>query len=167
MNTRVPRRATEAERALFYETLADVKPLKPQAKPPSPRPKKPPPKPVARGKPAKPPPRLDTEPPEIGGHRAVHMRKGRIEPEASLDLHGMNQERAHRALVKFLQRGRANDARVVLVITGKSGVLNRQLRLWLGHADVRPLVSGVSAAHRRHGGAGAYYVTLRKGRQLR
>ena len=147
MSTRAPRAATEAERALFYETLADVKPLKPHAKAPRSKKTAPPPKPVTRAKPAKLPPHLGSEPPEIGGHRATHLRRGRIEPEATLDLHGMTQERAHRALVRFLQRGHANDARVVLVITGKSGVLNKQFRLWLGHADVRPLVSGVSAAH--------------------
>jgi len=170
MSARGPRRtATEAERELFYRTLADVKPLKPHVKPPA-RPKKasPPPKPPAKPKPspkpAKPLPRRDSEPPEIGGHRATHLRRGRMEPEATLDLHGMTQETAHRALLRFLQRGRANGARVVLVITGKSGVLRRELKLWLAHGELSPLVSGVSSAHVRHGGAGASYILLKRQR---
>jgi DNA-nicking Smr family endonuclease len=165
-----PRRvATEAERALFYETFADVKPIKPHAKPARAKKKPVPPAPPkaakakakAKAKP-KPPALVRDEPPEIGGHRATPMKRGRLEPEARLDLHGHTQDSAHRAVVRFLQRGQAMGARVVLVITGKSGILNRQFKLWLAQGEMKPLVSGVSAAHKRHGGAGAYYVLLKK-----
>jgi DNA-nicking Smr family endonuclease len=165
--------ATEDERALFYETFADVKPLKPHTKPV--RAKKKPPSPLpakaAKAKPkAKPKPPLPVvrdAPPEIGGHRTTPLKRGRLEPEARLDLHGLTQDAAHRALIRFLQRGRANGARVVLVITGKSGVLNRQLKPWLAQGELRALVSGVSTAHKRHGGAGAYYVLLKKPAEAR
>jgi DNA-nicking Smr family endonuclease len=165
--------ATEAERALFYETLADAKPLRPQAKPARPKKKAPPPPPKA-AKPkaaaaAKPKPVAVARdaPPEIGGHRATPLKRGRLEPEARLDLHGMKQDTAHRAVLRFLQRGRVMGARVVLVITGKSGVLNRQFKLWLGEGELTALVSGVSTAHKRHGGAGAYYVLLWKPSEAR
>jgi len=170
MNTRAPRRlTTEAERELFYDVLADVKPLKVQA----PRKKKasPQPKPASKPKPpakiekvAKRPVRTPDEPPAFGGHRAVQVRKGRVEPEAKFDLHGMTQETAHRALFGFLHRARANGARVVLVVTGKSGVLNRQFKPWLAQGEFGALVSGVSSAHKRHGGSGAYYVLLKRAR---
>jgi DNA-nicking Smr family endonuclease len=164
--------ATEAERALFYETLADVKPLRPYAKPARARKKAavPPAKiaKVAKAKAekpkssVKPPPQPRDVPPEIGGHRTTPLKRGRLEPEARLDLHGLTQDAAHRALIRFLQRGRANGARVVLVITGKSGVLNKQFKLWLAQGELKPLVSGASTAHKRHGGSGAYYVLLKK-----
>jgi DNA-nicking Smr family endonuclease len=164
-----PRRrtTTDEERALFYETLSDVKPLRPVAKPP--RAKTPPAaKPAKSAKPkasprAAPRPVRDS-PPEIGGHRAAQLRKGRGEPEARLDLHGMTQAEAHRALLRFLTRARSNEARMVLVIPGKSGVLNRQFKLWLAQGEFAALVSGVSGAHKRHGGAGAFYVLLKKAR---
>jgi DNA-nicking Smr family endonuclease len=170
MTPRERRVATEDERALFYETFSDVKPIRPHAKPAAAKKKTPPPpkatKPKAKAKP-KPPPVVRDEPPEISGHRATPIKRGRIEPEARLDLHGLTQDAAHRTLIRFLQRGRANGARVVLVITGKSGVLNRQFKPWLAQGDLRSLVSGVSRAHKRHGGAGAYYVLLRKSPEAR
>ena len=166
MSTRVRRTTTEAERELFHDALADVKPLRPVARPP--RVKK-----TARAEPES--PKRSTaklpaakpvieEPAEIGGHRARHVRKGSLEPEARLDLHGMTQDAAHRAILRFLERGRANGARVVLIIPGKSGVLNRQFKLWLAQGDFARLVSGVSVAHKRHGGAGAFYVQLKRAR---
>jgi DNA-nicking Smr family endonuclease len=163
-----PRRiATDDERALFYETLADVKPLKPVSRPASAKKRKPPPslapssaRPRTRSKPKAAPSR--DAPPEIGGHRETPLKRGRLEPEARLDLHGLTQEAAYAAIARFLARARTRGARVVLVITGKSGVLNRQFKSWLAHGEFRTLVSGVSTAHKRHGGAGAYYVLLKK-----
>lgn len=164
------RATTDEERALFYETFSDVKPLKPLAKPARTKKSAPPPaaKPAKAVKPKPSPkpaakPVCDT-PPEIGGHRAAQLRKGRGEPEARLDLHGMTQAEAHRALLRFLTRARANEARMVLVIPGKSGVLNRQFKLWLAQGEFATLVSGVSGAHKRHGGSGAFYVLLKKAR---
>ena len=68
--------------------------------------------------------------------------------------------------------------RTVLVITGKGlktrerdaepwdyveepGVLRRKLPEWLGSPEFRQQVSGIAPAHIRHGGGGAFYVTLR------
>jgi DNA-nicking Smr family endonuclease len=170
MKPRERRVATEDERALFYETFADVKPLKPHTRPAAAKKKALTPpkatKPKAKAKP-KPPAVVRDEPPEIGGHRTTPIKRGRLEPEARLDLHGLTQEGAHRALIRFLQRGRAMGARVVLVITGKSGVLNKQFKLWLAQGELKPLVSGVSTAHKRHGGSGAYYVLLKKPAEAR
>ena len=108
-------------------------------------------------------PRFNEDPaPTIGGHAEAHLRRGRIEPDARIDLHGLTQERAYRALLGFLTRAQADGSRLVLVITGKGGVLRSQLPLWLGQADLRPLVAGLNEAHIRHGGGGAFYVLLRK-----
>ncbi len=55
----------------------------------------------------------------------------------------------------------------MLVVTGKGGVLREALPLWLGQADLKPLVSGVAEAHIKHGGSGAFYVSLRRKRPPR
>src|SRR6266851_9297075 len=46
------------------------------------------------------------------------LRRGRRPVEASLDLHGMTQAEAHRALSAFIAGSRAAGRRCVLVITG-------------------------------------------------
>jgi DNA-nicking Smr family endonuclease len=56
--------------------------------------------------------------------------------------------------------------RAVLVITGKGalgdGVLRRRAPEWLAQPPIRPMVAGISEAHRRHGGEGALYVALKR-----
>lgn len=83
-----------------------------------------------------------------------------------MDLHGLDQDHARRALHDFLVRAHAQGLRAVLVITGKGavgdGVLRRRAPEWLADPAVRSLVAGVSAAERRHGGDGALYVALKR-----
>jgi DNA-nicking Smr family endonuclease len=53
-----------------------------------------------------------------------------------------------------------------LVITGQGlggdGILKRRTPEWLATSALRHLIGGVSEAHRRHGGRGALYITLRR-----
>ena len=90
-----------------------------------------------------------------------------------LDLHGMRQEEAHRALIRFLQSASARDCAIVLVVTGKGGVggpgygdergvLRRITPHWLRAPELRPFVVGFEEASAHHGGAGALYVRLRR-----
>jgi DNA-nicking Smr family endonuclease len=99
------------------------------------------------------------------------LGRGTSEVEARVDLHGMTQERAFAALVAFLKDAQKRGARLVLVITGKGGeegagrgVLRRSVPAWLARPDFRHLVVGFEEAQRRHGGAGALYVRIRKRR---
>jgi DNA-nicking Smr family endonuclease len=157
------RKTSDEEQALFRETFGDAKPLRVRARVTAP--------PKASGPPPPPPPKapgyLERQADPIGGHRAADLRRGRIEPEAKIDLHGMTHDGAYRALIHFLTRARGEDKRVVLVVTGKGGVLREALPLWLGQADLEPLVSGISEAHIKHGGSGAFYVSLRRTRRPR
>ena len=95
--------------------------------------------------------------------------------DARIDLHGMTQADAHAALTHFLRRAQRDGARVVLVITGKGarpgidpyaerGVLKRQVPHWLESAELRAFVVGFENAGIGHGGAGALYVRVRRGR---
>ena len=90
------------------------------------------------------------------------LGRGRVRIDARIDLHGMTQDTAHRALQGFLHRARQNGTRYVLVITGKSGVLNRMVPLWLGEPALRAHVGAVTTAAARHGGEGALYIRLRR-----
>jgi len=118
-----------------------------------------------------------TEPPPLAPlGRRMRQKIGRgSEPiDARIDLHGMTQASAHSALAHFLRRAQHDGARLVLVITGKGkagadphaerGVLKRQVPLWLESPELRALVVGFEAATIGHGGAGALYVRMRKGR---
>lgn len=109
----------------------------------------------------------------LGRRERTHLSRGRIEIDARLDLHGMTQARAHRALLHFLQRASGDGLRFVLVVTGKGstmvpeserGVLRRQVPEWLSLPEFRTLVVGFEQAHIGHGGAGALYVRVRRGR---
>jgi len=99
------------------------------------------------------------------------VARGRTGIGGRLDLHGLTQAEAHAVLARFLHQAQSREAKVVLVITGKGGsasegrgVLKRQVPLWLEGAEFRSLVIGFEAAAIGHGGEGALYVRVRKGR---
>jgi DNA-nicking Smr family endonuclease len=108
----------------------------------------------------------------LGRRERSQLSRGRKEIDARLDLHGMTQARAHRALSGFLQRARGDGLTFVLVITGKGkmgseserGVLRRQVPQWLNLPEFRSLVVGFEEAHIGHGGEGALYVRIRRSR---
>ncbi|MFT6450614.1 MAG: DNA-nicking Smr family endonuclease [Halocynthiibacter sp.] len=143
--------------------------------------------PFALGQAAKPSPRNTHDiAPKIGEALATasismdrksfgRMKKGKLSPEARIDLHGMTIAQAHPALLGFVQRAYSDGKRLVLVITGKGkhrddggpipvrhGVLKHQVPHWLHSAPLSPLILQISEAHLRHGGTGAYYVYLRR-----
>ncbi len=96
------------------------------------------------------------------------LAKGRIPIDGTVDLHGLTQSEAHALLLSFLHRAYADGRRYVLVITGKGesfgsdGILKRAVPAWFATPPFRALVSGQEGASRRHGGAGAIYVRLRR-----
>ncbi|MGR3320555.1 MAG: Smr/MutS family protein [Pseudooceanicola sp.] len=105
------------------------------------------------------------------------MKRGKLKPEARIDLHGMTVDRAHDALTGFILRAHREGRRLVLVITGKGrdrddhdpiptrrGVLRHQVPHWLSIPPLGSVVLQVTPAHIRHGGGGAYYVYLRRNR---
>jgi DNA-nicking Smr family endonuclease len=107
----------------------------------------------------------------IGRRDKARLSRGRHDIDARIDLHGMTQARAHRALLAFLQRAHADGCVFVLVITGKGrlggdgreqGVLRRQVPHWLELPEFRTIVVGFEQAHIAHGGEGALYVRVRR-----
>jgi DNA-nicking Smr family endonuclease len=105
------------------------------------------------------------------------MTRGKLAPEARIDLHGLTLAEAHPELIRFILNAHSSGFRLVLVITGKgkpgsdygpipqrAGVLRHQVPHWLRQIPLAPAVLQITEAHLRHGGSGAYYVYLRRGR---
>lgn len=106
-----------------------------------------------------------------GADKRVSRRRQPI--DRVLDLHGLTQIFAEKKLTDFLQAARRDDCRCVLVITGKGGrrsddveasrgVLHRRLSDWVNQAPLRSLIARVAPAHQKDGGAGAWYVFLKR-----
>jgi len=154
------RKATEEEKELFRKHVAEaiLRPAMPKTK----SSKKPGPRP---------------EGVKIDGNTSEKLRRGQLAPGARVDLHGMTEAVAHRALHSFLAGAQGRGVRLALVITGvgnpaphdgaewlraSHGVLKEMVPRWLNEKEFVGLTSGWARAHRRHGGDGALYVYLRK-----
>jgi DNA-nicking Smr family endonuclease len=176
---------TEEERALWESVAKQVKPLRKKPRAAKPHTTEIQTEAAAAAKPAAAPkPRVSVQtvsPPKpaapplapLGRRERSKLSRGRMEIDARLDLHGMTQTRAHRALFGFLQRAHHEGLTFVLVITGKGkmgvaeserGVLRRQVPQWLSLPEFRSLVVGFEEAHIGHGGEGALYVRIRRSR---
>jgi DNA-nicking Smr family endonuclease len=147
---------------------------KPPAKARSASSHKPAGKPVSVVQSLPPKPLAPTPPAPLGRKLKQRIARGTHAIDGRLDLHGYTQAEAHDALLRFLHGRQARGAKLVLVITGKGarggdpfaerGVLKRMVPLWLGLPEFRPLVIGFETASIGHGGEGALYITLRRGR---
>lgn len=160
MSRRITRVASDDERKLFEQTFKEGRPIQAAV------PKK------AAAKKSK-----SSGPSGINGATQERLRRGLIEPDARIDLHGMTQQAAHRTLRTWLASAHKSGHRLVLVITGKGnpkndenapwmmsphGVLKQMVPRWLAEAELAALIAAVRPAHAKHGGGGALYVYLRK-----
>jgi DNA-nicking Smr family endonuclease len=180
---RKPRLPQIPDEELFEATMRDVEALKKKADPPptAPLPNKaqdkadPPPTPKPRPAPRplpSPAPRLAPLHPgrsgDVDTRTIERLRRGQLRPGARLDLHGMTQAEAHRALERFVPQARDAGKRCVIVITGKGsvsaggGVLRNAVPGWLNAPSLRPSVLAYAEAIPRDGGGGALYVLLRR-----
>ena len=106
----------------------------------------------------------------IDRRTAERLKRGKMAVDGRLDLHGMTQAEAHRALDAFVAASYDAGRRTLLVITGKGqgkqdgGVLRGKVPLWLNQAPNRGRVLAFDYAQQRDGGTGALYVMLRRKR---
>lgn len=118
---------------------------------------------VAPVKPA--PARARPAPEELEPRRQRRLSRERDPIEARIDLHGFGRFEAEDQLRGFLISCQMRGLRSVLVITGQGrrggGIIRGSVHDWLTGPHLRGVVSGFALAHRRHGGDGAFYVTLK------
>ncbi|MBQ6028598.1 MAG: Smr/MutS family protein [Treponema sp.] len=95
--------------------------------------------------------------------RASYIQK--LSPQATLDLHGKNQEEAWKALNDFVAAAKRQGLQKILIIHGKGihsadseGVLGGVVRKFI-EGDQRLGASG--SADKFHGGSGATWVAVR------
>lgn len=182
-----PRGLSADEAALWRRLTATVVPIKRQpAKPASLAPAEPaavPKGPVktAKGRVPAAVPKLAPSPspaPNTGLDSSWerNLARAAIAPDFTLDLHGHTLDQAHARLDSGLAQAKATDARLVLLITGKSrpvdaadrgnkrGAIRAKVLDWLAAGPHSADIAAVRGAHRRHGGEGALYLVLKRRR---
>ncbi|ABD45749.1 Smr domain protein [Neorickettsia sennetsu str. Miyayama] len=95
------------------------------------------------------------------------IKRGKINIDKTLDLHGETMESAYQKTIKFILENYVNGFRHLLVIVGKGrtgdAVIKTSFVSWLeNNAEIQGLIKFVSEALPHHGGEGAYYVLLRR-----
>ncbi|WP_331280087.1 Smr/MutS family protein [Sphingomonas sp. URHD0057] len=99
------------------------------------------------------------------------LLSGSVQPDVTLDLHGLSLDAAWTAIDRTLERAIANGARIVLLITGhhragdppvQRGRIRAAVHDWLAASRHAPAIAAVRGAHRRHGGGGSLYIVLRR-----
>ena len=95
------------------------------------------------------------------------LRRGHLQPEAELDLHGLIVVEAHQAVDELIQEARQREIRCVRIIHGKGNRSMSQQPVLKGNVDrwlrSRDEVLAFSSAPREQGGSGAVLVLLKRG----
>jgi DNA-nicking Smr family endonuclease len=101
------------------------------------------------------------------------LSRGLVQPDAILDLHGHNLATAYDLLDRRLERAIDQNARLLLLVTGKPpgperpvrrGAIRAAIGDWLAASRHAGRIAAVRNAHPRHGGLGALYIILRRAR---
>ncbi len=129
-------------------------------------------KPTAAPRPATKPITANT----LDGGWDKRLTRGVVSPDSSIDLHGHTLASAHALLDVGLGRAIARGDRVLLLVTGKPprpeserpharGAIRSAVADWLAGSRHADSIAAVRGAHPRHGGQGALYIVLRRGRE--
>lgn len=106
--------------------------------------------------------------PGIQPRQLLQLKKGKLQPEAVLDLHGLKQLQAELQLRTFLHQSWQLDLRTLLIIHGKghgSPDGTAVLKSWLvGELPKYQEVLAFCSAQPRDGGTGALYLQLKQKR---
>lgn len=97
------------------------------------------------------------------------FKSGSMSIDARLDLHGYTLDKAFDVLKNFIHDQIRRNARCLLVITGKGGLLGRgvlkaEMPVWMNSAEIRSLVLSYTTAQPKDGGDGAFYILLKRNR---
>lgn len=169
------RQLSPEEAAIWARVAATVHPLDPKRKRAAPQPAA---SPAPSPKPVSLPPHPAAVPPAravdtLDGGWDRRLRRGMVQPERTIDLHGHTLASAYAALERALDGAVADGVRILLLVTGKPpkgeaphrrGLIRASIGDWLAGSRHAARIAAVRNAHPRHGGAGALYVILRRAR---
>ncbi len=102
----------------------------------------------------------------LSGNRLRQLKRGIVELDRQLDLHGLTRDEAIDALQEFLEAASRVGEKAVLVITGRGNrsagppVLQQSVAGWLREQG-RSMVAEYAPAPKEFGGEGAFVVFLR------
>ncbi len=93
------------------------------------------------------------------------LKKKKIQIEAYIDLHGLNQIKAKEKVKNFIKNCFFHKIRHILIITGKGqnnkGVLKIGAPKWLTEEDTSKFIIGFTTMPQKFGGEGAIYVKIK------
>ncbi len=169
---------TEEDQELFREAMADAVPMQPDQDEPFRH--KPPPRPIEQPdyltqrddnnvalseSEVRTGDFLEFSRPGVQQRVLQELRRGHIEPELELDLHGLTVAYARETFLEFLHACRHRRIRCARIIHGKGRrsedgqpVLKQKVNYWL---QLEEDVLAFCSATRRDGGTGAVYLLLR------
>ncbi len=171
-----PDELTDRDRALWAVVARTVTPLAGVAASPAEPPATPPPAPRPLPPPAPPAPSRPG-PAQLDGSWERRLARGQVDPDRTIDLHGLRLDAAWDRLDEAMAGLAAGGGRVLLVIAGRDrgpdvrgrpgarGRIRANLPDWLHAGAQASRILAVRPAHSRHGGAGAVYVVLKRARR--
>lgn len=118
----------------------------------------------------------------IGGIDKSTLRKFKREEfniDATLDLHGLTEDKAFTEVNNFIVQNYNNGKRCVIIITGKGltvredddiftprGILKKQVPQWLDIPQIRAMILTYKHPSEKLGGGGALYILLRRNKNI-
>ena len=110
---------------------------------------------------------------KIDGSYAKAFKKGNVKIEAVLDLHGMRSNEAEEEFFSFVVESFSLGFRVLLLISGKglrsqgnTPILKEKIPNWINSFSILDKILFYNFASKKHGGNGAYYILLKKNKNL-
>jgi DNA-nicking Smr family endonuclease len=99
----------------------------------------------------------------------MKLKKGDFSYQDYIDLHGCKREEGREKVSRFVKGSFARKLRCILIVSGRGlnsrerrPVLKQELVHWLTHAPLKRMVLAFASARSYDGGAGAFYVLLRR-----
>lgn len=117
------------------------------------------------------------ENPQTDRRTSQRLKQGKTTIDMRLDLHGLSQNQAYDALLRVVPDAFKNGKRCILIITGKGGnrlnhsmlnqtigILKQKTPEWLSQPPLSQYILKIEPAKPKDGGAGAFYVLLKRQR---
>ena len=93
------------------------------------------------------------------------LNKRKTEPDGIIDLHGLKLQEAKLILKNYIFQAYNNDRRNILIVTGKglnkTGVLKKEVPIWLNEREIKKILISFEIAPKSSGGEGALIIRLK------